>query len=50
MEHVDELLSKLHDAQKLARHIRDKGNHSRELSIIITKIDEAILWRKEQCR
>ena len=44
-----EVLGKLREARALAIDENSK-NRSRELSLVITKIDEAILWYQEQIR
>jgi hypothetical protein len=41
-----EILGKLREVKALADDIHFNGGGTRELSLTITKIDEAILWRQ----
>lgn len=43
---MDEILGKLREARALLLDERDKGKNSRELSVTLTEIDTAILWRQ----
>lgn len=47
---MDEVLGKLREAKALLNDEARTGGGSRELSIVITKIDEALLWRCEDSR
>lgn len=40
----DEVLGKLREGRALLLDERDAGKNSRELSIVLTHIDTAILW------
>lgn len=42
----DEVLGKLREAKALLDDERKAGKNSRELSVTITEIDSAILWRQ----
>lgn len=42
----DEVLGKLREAKALLSEERDNGGNSRELSVTLTEIDTAILWRQ----
>lgn len=46
----DNLLGHLREARAAALEENDKSGRSRELSLVSTKIDEAILWRQEDLR
>lgn len=46
----DEALGKLREARLLLLEERDSGGESREISIILTEVDTAILWRLEDLR
>lgn len=46
----DAVLGKLREARALLLEERDSGLNSRELSITLTEIDTAILWRQEDLR
>jgi hypothetical protein len=46
----DEALGKLREARALLLEERDSGKNSRELSVTLTEIDTAILWRQEDLR
>ena len=46
----DEVLGKLREARALLLEERDAGKNSRELSVTLTEIDTAILWRQEDLR
>ena len=41
----DEILSKLESVKKLIIEEQKEGEGSRELSLVATKTDEAIMWR-----
>ncbi len=43
---MDEVLGKLREARALLLDERDGGKNSRELSVCLTEIDTAILWRQ----
>ena len=43
---TDEVLGKLREARALLLEERDGGKKSRELSVCLTEIDTAILWRQ----
>lgn len=43
---TDEVLGKLREARALLLEERDCGKNSRELSVTLTEIDTAILWRQ----
>lgn len=43
---TDETLGKLREARALLLDERDGGKNSRELSITLTEIETAILWRQ----
>jgi len=43
---MDEVLGKLREARALLLDERDAGKNSRELSVTLTEIDTAILWRQ----
>ncbi len=45
-----DILGKLREARALVRDEEDVGKSSRELSIVLTNIDTAILWRQEDIR
>jgi hypothetical protein len=48
---IDGLLGFLQEARAAAlTENEDKARRSRELSLVLTKIDEAILWRQEDLR
>lgn len=49
-QNFDNVLGKLREARALLKDENDAGNGSRELSLTITKIDEALLWRQEDLR
>ena len=42
----DEVLGKLREAKALLDEERKAGKNSRELSVTVTEIDSAILWRQ----
>jgi hypothetical protein len=42
----DVALGKLREARALLLEERDSGGNSRELSVTLTEIDTAILWRQ----
>ncbi len=42
----DEVLGKLREARALLIEERESGKNSRELSVVLTEIDTAILWRQ----
>lgn len=44
---MDEVLGKLREAKALMEDERNAGGNSRELSMAITKIDEAVHWRQD---
>lgn len=46
----DHIIAFLQDARALALEQKDAGQGSRELSIVLTHIDTAILWRQEDLR
>jgi len=46
----DDAIGKLREARSVLLEERDKGLNSRELSITLTEIDTAILWRQEDIR
>jgi len=46
----DKVVSHLREARAELMQETNQGKNSRENSITITKIDEAILWRKEHHR
>lgn len=46
----DEVLGHLREARALLNDEKNAGGNSRELSVTITKIDTAILWRQEDLR
>ena len=46
----DEALGKLREARAALLDERDAGKGSRELSVALTEIDSAILWRQEDLR
>lgn len=46
----DEVLGKLREARALLLEEKEEGGSSRELSIALTEIDTAILWRQEDLR
>ena len=46
----DEALGKLREARASLMEERDAGKGSRELSVALTEIDSAILWRQEDLR
>ena len=46
----DEVLGKLREARAILLEERDAGKNSRELSVALTEIDTAILWRQEDLR
>lgn len=47
---TDDTLGKLQEARALLLEERDAGGNSRALSIVLTNIDTAILWRQEDLR
>lgn len=47
---MDEALRKLKEAKDLLNKEKETGKGSRELSIVITEVDTAILWRQEDLR
>lgn len=46
----DNLLGHLREVRANALEENETGGRSRELSLVLTKIDEAILWRQEDLR
>ena len=46
----DEALGNLRQARAILLEERDAGQGSRELSVALTEIDTAILWRQEDLR
>ena len=44
------IIGKLREARALLLEERDNGGNSRELSVSLTHIDSAILWRQEDLR
>jgi hypothetical protein len=44
---MDEVLGKMREARALLLEERDSGGNSRELSIVLTQLDTAILWRQQ---
>lgn len=47
---VDHIIAYLQDARRLTLEQKDAGQNSRELSVVLTHIDTAILWRQEDLR
>lgn len=47
MDVSDNVLAHLQEARAALLDERDAGKNSRELSVTLTEIDTAILWRKE---
>lgn len=47
---MDEILGKLREARALLLEEKDSGKNSRELSVCLTNVDTAILWRQEDVR
>jgi hypothetical protein len=47
---TDHIIAFLQDARRLSLEQKDAGQNSRELSIVLTHIDTAILWRQEDLR
>jgi hypothetical protein len=43
----DDVLGHLREARAILNDETKEGNGSREVAIVITKIDEALLWRQE---
>ena len=43
---MDEVLGKLREAKAFLLDEKDNGGNSRELSVCLTEIDTAILWRQ----
>ncbi len=43
---MDEILGKLREARALLLEERESGKNSRELSVCLTEVDTAILWRQ----
>lgn len=46
----DNVLGFLREARAALLEERDNGKNSRELSVTLTEIDTAILWRQEDLR
>ncbi len=46
----DMVLGALREARALLLEERDAGKNSRELSVSLTEVDSAILWRQEDLR
>ena len=46
MDNTDEVMEALERAKAAAIGERAKGKGGRELALVLTKIDEAILWRR----
>lgn len=46
----DNVLGHLRQARALLLEERDEGKNSRELSVSLTNVDTAILWRREDLR
>jgi hypothetical protein len=42
----DEAIGKMREARALLLEERDMGGNSRELSVALTELDTAILWRQ----
>lgn len=47
---AEHIIAFLRDARRLALEEKDSGQNSRELSVVLTHIDSAILWRQEDLR
>ncbi len=47
---MDHVLGHLRQARALLLEERDAGQNSRELSVALTEVDAAILWRQEDLR
>lgn len=43
----DEAIGKMREARALMLEERDNGKNSRELSVALTELDTAILWREK---
>lgn len=46
----DDVLGHLREAKALLNDEQKEGKGSRETALVITKIDEALLWRQENLR
>ena len=46
----DQVLGWLREARAALLEERDDGKNSRELSVALTEVDSAILWRQEDLR
>jgi hypothetical protein len=46
----DDVLGHLREARALLNDEMKEGKGNREVSLVITKIDEALLWRQEVLR
>ena len=46
----DQLTGFLREARALALEQKEQGQNSRELAVVLTHIDTAILWRQEDLR
>lgn len=46
----DDVLGHLREARALLNDETKEGKGSREVALVITKIDEALLWRQEVLR
>jgi hypothetical protein len=47
---TDDVLGYLRQARALLLEERDEGKNSRELSVALTEIDTAILWRQKDLK
>jgi hypothetical protein len=47
---MDKVLEKLNEAKTLLQLEKTNNGNSRELSVCLTEIDTAILWRQEDLR
>lgn len=47
---TDHIIAFLQNARALALEQKDSGQNSRELAVVLTHIDSAILWRQEDLR
>ena len=47
---AEHIIAFLRDARRLALAEKDSGQNSRELAVVLTHIDSAILWRQEDLR
>ena len=46
----DDVIGKLREARALLLEEKDKGLSSKQLSVTLTEIETAILWRQEDLR